>query len=189
MTENATENIEEKVKDLEEHIKNMIIDHPICHWTTYSGSHCRRTIVPGKKDDEKIHFCSLHKQLILDYKYTKKSDELCDTYETIKVTPRSYKHIRSVMNNMGNEDDLVNVYMVGGLVEEADLSDHKCVTILSDDYKYYYKPTRGQPKAKNIKIILKRYCQDNSIITIDGTKYCEECYKKIKGVPKISVLM
>ena len=170
---------DEKIKYLEEKIKKINIEHPICNWTTYNGSHCRRTI-SGEK------FCNLHKQMILHYEQIKEESS-CSSCEEIKVIPRSYAHIKSVMKNIDNEDDLVEVYISKGLIEEADLSDKSCITILSDDFHYYYNPRRGQSNAKNIKVVLRKYCQNNSIIKIEDNEYCEECYKKLKGVPKITV--
>jgi len=174
----------ERIKELEELLKNMTIEHPICHWATYSGSHCRRSI---DSSIEGSLFCNKHYQMFENYKLVDESD-ICSTFQEFKVVPRSYAHIKSVMKSINNEDDLVDVFMSKGFTEEADLSDHSCVTILSDNYQFFYSPKRGQANAKNIKIILKNYCKNNSVIKIEDTHYCEDCFRKIKGVPKISIV-
>jgi hypothetical protein len=158
----------------------------ICHWSTYHGTHCRRTI-NGK--GQKL--CSLHRELIEDYSkldITSDEEKYCDNFQELKVVPRNYKHIKSVMKSLDNEDNLVEVFMTGGFVEEADISEQYYITLLSDNSKYYYNAKKGDYKAKDLKVILRRYCSNDPIITARGANYCEGCYKKLKNVPKYSVI-
>jgi hypothetical protein len=158
----------------------------ICNWSTYN-THCRRNI---KHTDKCINkFCSLHKELMEEYKKFNDSDELCETFQEIKIVPRSYKHIKSVMSSINNEDDTVQVYMSGGLIEDADITCSEYIELLSDNCRYYYNPRKGQNKVKDLKVILKRYCDNNCIVSVGDIKYCENCYKKLKNVPKLSVII
>lgn len=161
----------------------------ICDWTTYKGNHCKK-IVGGNTDSKNLlHFCDLHQDLISKFSKVHDDDELCETFKEIKVVPRSYKHIKTIMSNMGNEDDIVQVYLAGGSVEEAELSNNDFITLISDNSRFYYLPKRGQNRAKDLKIILKEYCQCNSVVYYAGCKYCEECYKsKVKDAPRISLI-
>jgi len=162
----------------------------ICNWSTYKGSHCRRNIHQNDvkdKDKTPSRYCILHKDLIVDYKKITE-EELCETFEEIKIVPRSYKHIKSVMASMDNEDDIVEVFMTGGSIEEADISNNGYIILVSDNCKYYYESKKGSKNAKDLKIILKRYCKNNCVVSVSDIKYCEECYKKLKNVPKISVI-
>jgi len=167
-----------------------LIKNIICNWTTYKGTHCRMNINHNHDHTHKCSskFCTLHNELIQDFQIINNSDELCETFEEIKIVPRSYKHIKSVMASMDNEDDNVDVYMAGGHIEEANIANSDYIILLSDNCRYYYKPVKGHPKAKDLKIILKRYCQNESIINVRDIKYCEDCYKKLKNVPRISVV-
>jgi len=152
----------------------------VCDWSTYKGSHCKK-IVNGTK------FCDLHNDLINSYSKIC-CDDFCETFKEIKIVPRSYKHIKAIMSGMKNEDDIVQVYLAGGSIEEADISNMDFIVLNSDNSKFFYLPKRGQNKAKDLKIILRDYCQNNSVISLKGVKYCEECYKKLKDVPRISII-
>lgn len=160
----------------------------ICHWSTYHGTHCRRTIHKHNFKN-KGNLCSLHKDLMVDYEWLKNSDELCETTKEIKIIPRSYKHIKNVMNKMGKtDDDCVDVYMAGGSIEEAYIGNENYIELVSDNSRYYYNYHKGQYKSKDLKIILKEYCPDDAVICARGTNYCEKCYKKVKNVPKFFVV-
>ena len=134
-----------------------------------------------------MKFCNLHRELIAGYSLIK-DDDLCETFKEIRVTPRSHKHIKTIMAAMGNEDDIVQVYLSGGSIEDANISNSDFIILDSDNSKFYYNPKRGQNKAKDLKIILKEYCKNNSIVLYSGIKYCEECYKRLKDVPRISLV-
>ncbi len=159
----------------------------VCDWTTYKGSHCKRII----NTDNSKQFCNIHCDLITKYSRIKESEhdcELCEMSKEIKIIPRSYKHIKTIMSNLNNEDDIVQVYLAGGSIEEADITNTDFIVLNSDNSRFYYAPKRGQNKAKDLKIILREFCQYNCIVSYDNTKYCEECYKKIKDVPRISCI-
>ncbi len=159
----------------------------ICDWTTYKGTHCKKIITHDLKSHD-LKFCDLHRDLILEYSRIKE-DELCETFKEIKITPRSHKHIKSVMAGLNNDDDNVQVYLAGGSIEEADITNLDYILLDSDNSKFYYNPKRGQRRSKDLKIILREFCQNNSIIKCNNSKYCEECYKKnIKDAPRISCI-
>lgn len=163
------------------------ITNIICNWSSYNGSHCRRNI--NHNDNKCINrFCTLHKELLNDYTKLNEIDELCETFEEIKIVPRSYKHLKSVMSSINNDDDIVDIYMKGGFVEEGDISNNSYIVLLSDNCKYYYADKKGQNKAKDIKVVLKRYCENNCTVGVRDIKYCEDCYKKLKNVPRLTVL-
>ena len=78
----------------------------------------------------------------------------------------------------------------GNYGEEADISNKDYITLNSDNTNFYYTPQRGQNKAKDLKVILKEYCQSVGIINFSHTRYCEECYKKtLKEAPRISLIV
>ena len=93
------------------------------------------------------------------------------------------------MASIKNEDNIVQVYLAGGLIEDADISNIDFITLNSDNSRFYYFPIRGQNRAKDLKIILREYCQHLSIVNCRGNNYCEECYVKLKDVPRISCII
>jgi hypothetical protein len=115
-------------------------------------------------------------------------EPLCETFKDIKVAPRSYKHLRSIMSSFNNEDDIVQVYLAGGSTEEADISNMDFITLSSDGSKFFYNPKKGQNRAKDLKVILRQYCQNSGVIGFNSTKFCRECYEKLKDVPRISLI-
>lgn len=170
----------------------------ICGWTTYKGSHCKKivsidsddiTIKEGKDIKQCIRFCNLHRELITEYQSLKEDDgSLCETFKEIRVTPRSYKHIKTIMESMQNDDDVVQVYLSGGSIEDANITNTDYILLDSDNSRFYYNPKRGQNKTKDLKVILNNHCKNNAIVHFAGTKYCEECYRKLKDVPRISLI-
>jgi hypothetical protein len=163
----------------------------ICDWTTYKGNHCKK-IISGCNDDKcskQLHmFCDLHRDLIIEYTRVIEKEELCETFKEIKITPRSLKHIKSIMTSINNDDDTAQVYLAGGSIEDADITNTDFIVLNSDNSRFYYNPKRGQNRAKDLKIILREFCKSNCVIGYNGTKYCEECYKKLKDVPRISLI-
>lgn len=158
----------------------------MCSWSTYKGNHCKKIIT---RICENQIFCDLHRILITEYLKNKEdSDELCETFKEIKITPRSHKHIKFIMDGLNNEDENVQVYLAGGSIEEANITNMDYIVLNSDNSKFYYAPKRGQNRAKDIKIIFREFCKSNSVIIFNDTKYCEECYKKLKDVPRISLV-
>jgi hypothetical protein len=152
----------------------------ICSWSTYNLGNCKKVI-------SKVKFCELHGEIIQRYKKLEEND-LCQTSRKIKLCPRSYKQIKEIMKSMNNEDDIVDVYLAGGVIEEANLSNPEYIELVSDSAKFYYNPQKGQKKADKLKIILVEYCQNQSIVSFDNVEYCETCFKKLKDVPKISLI-
>ena len=166
------------------------MDQIVCGWTTYKGSHCKKIVhIDSKEDKFLIKFCNLHRELMAEYQKIKDwEEELCEIFKEIRVTPRSHKHIKTIMESISNEDDIVQVYLSGGSIEDADITNIDYILLDSDNSKFYYSPKRGQNKAKDLKVILKDYCKNKAVIYFSGTKFCEECYKKLKDVPRISLV-
>jgi hypothetical protein len=165
------------------------MDQIICSWSTYKGNHCKKIISICDNVKQSIRFCPLHRELMAEY-LRLKEDELCETFKEIKIVPRSNKHLKTVMNSLENEDDKVDVYMAGGSIEEADISNIDYIVLDSDSSRFYYNPKRGQKKAKDLKIILREHCRNNSVVSFDNIKYCEDCYKKcMKDSPRISLII
>jgi hypothetical protein len=165
----------------------------VCAWTTYKGSHCKRIVQSDDKNCDKncVRFCNLHSELIAEYqKLEEDDDSFCETFKEIRVTPRSYKHIKTIMQSMQNEDDIVQVYLSGGSIEDANITNSDYLILDSDNSKFYYNPRRGQNKAKDLKVILNDHCKNKAIVCFSGTKYCEDCYRtKIKDAPRISLIV
>lgn len=175
------------------------MEQMVCGWTTYKGSHCKRIVAIDNDDDlttknlkQSIRFCNLHRELIVEYQKIKDSEEeeiLCEIFKEIKVTPRSYKHIKTILASMDNEDDIIQVYLSGGSIEDANITNIDYILLDSDNSKFYYNPKRGQNKAKDLKVILNDHCKNKATVCFSGTKYCEDCYKKLKDVPRISLVI
>lgn len=166
----------------------------ICHWSTYNGTHCRGTIATGGKL-QKQSLCKLHKELIKEYTITPKtpnpkdSNILCDHTQDLKVSPRSYVQLMSIMKSLGIEDTYtVDIQLQGGLIEEADITNEEYILLVSDNAKYMYSPKKGERKAKDLKIMFRKFCGKNSVIFTRECNYCEDCYKKLKNVPKLAVV-
>ena len=153
----------------------------VCHWSTYKGTHCRRT------KDNKIGLCSLHQELMIDYEYIRNPEEPCEVYSDVKIVPRSYKHLRTIMNSLkvvGNQVDVCIKGNTGGLAEEADITNEDYIRIVSDSSKYYYNPvSRTDLRAKDLKVVLRKYCPEEAVVHARGLLYCEACYKKLPNRP------
>ncbi len=77
----------------------------------------------------------------------------------------------------------------GNLTEEANISDKQFIKVLSDDTEYYYDSNdKTKKKVQSLKVVLKKFCQNDAVVNARGGKYCEECYKKLSNVPKLSVI-
>jgi hypothetical protein len=175
---------EDNMKNLEKKIKDLSVKDEYCDWKTVDGKRCRKQC-SGYKNDYK--FCNVHIKIINDYEY-KESTDTCETYKDIKIIPRSNKQVHYFMQKQNNEDDIVEVMFAGGAIEEADITNREYISLVADDERFYYNPDRGDRKAKELRIIAKDYCKNESCVIYNDTRYCEDCYKKLKGVPKISLI-
>jgi len=115
------------------------------------------------------------------------TDKLCETFEELKIIPRSYKHLKSILKSMNNHDDSIEVYTKGGILEEADISDEEYIELASDSCKFYYSDTKkkNQHSVKELKVKIIKYCYNNCEVNYKGLRYCEDCFKKIPNVPRI----
>lgn len=175
----------QKIRELEEKIKDLSVRDEICDWISCSGKRCKKQSLSMYGD---YKFCKLHKKMIKDYVLNEETEELCDSFMDIKIIPRSHKQIKYFMKEIDNEEIIVKVLFPGGCKEEADISENEYISLLSDDSRYYYKHERGYLKARDLRLLLRKYCKNDGIIEINGTKYCEECYKKNKNSPKIELI-
>lgn len=159
----------------------------ICNWSSYKGDICKKIVMHN-------NYCDIHCEMIKKFKYIHDDSEglMCETFKTIKIIPRSHKHLITIMNNHGYTDEeyteYVQVYLNGGSIEDADISNEDYIMLVSDDSQFYYKPVKGAYKANSLKVILNDYCKHSAIINYNDSNYCEECYKKLKGVPKVSLI-
>lgn len=160
------------------------IQNIICNWCTYNGTHCRRNILIDSKS--KIKFCAMHKQLYNIYSLP--VSDMCETEKYVTIIPRSYKHVHLIMRDLGYEDDIVDVKITGGSIEEANISNEDYILLLSDDTKYFYNQT-SKNKALDLRIKLRKYCDKKSLIRYNDVNYCEECYKQLKNVLKLSIAL
>ncbi len=159
----------------------------ICAWTSYKGGFCKKIIVADPK--RSVSFCTLHTEMSLKYSKVTGRNDQCETWKDIKVSPRSYRHIRSLMENMGYDDeDSIQVVFPGGSVEDANISNIDYICIDSDESKFYYNFVKGQKRTNSLKVLLRSFCKNEALISFGGVKYCEECYKKMKDVPRISLI-
>lgn len=175
----------QKIKELEEKVKDLSVRDEICDWISCDGKRCKKQSTSTYGD---YKFCKLHKKMIKDYVVDEETEDLCDSFVNVKIIPRSHKQIVYFMKQIDNEETTVEVLFPGGCVEEADISESEYISLLSDDSRYYYKYERGDLKAKDLRLLLRKYCKNNGIIEIDGTKYCEDCYKKNKNYPKLDMI-
>jgi ribosomal protein L24 len=174
-----------KIIELEKEVRNLMAKQGTCEWVTNEDKICKKqssVYVNGHK------FCSKHQKHVENFK-TVDDNEICDTYSNIKLIPRSYEQVKYQMKKIKNEDNTVDIYVSKGCIEEGDVSEKEHITLLTDNCNFYYAPTRGQKNAKTLRILLRSFCGKKCEITVDDTKYCKECYGKLKNVPKIELLM
>jgi ribosomal protein L33 len=174
-----------RIEELEKQIKDLLIKNEICDWTTNGDKHCKKNSVSIHRDNK---YCNLHHKFISDYEVDDDTDDLCETFVNIKVIPRSYKQVEYFMKSIDNEDTIVDIMFPGGCIEEGDISNKEYITLLSDDSRFFYIHNRGEYKTKDMKLILRKFCKNPGKITVDNTKYCEECYKKTKNAPKFALI-
>lgn len=161
------------------------MENIICNWSTYSRSQCRRNILhEAYTDNKRSKFCQMHFNMAKDFKRSDK-DTYCDTADDIYICPRSYKYLMTQLNEL--EYDTTNVDVINGkIIEEADISNEDYILLLSDEKRCHY----NIPKEINkLKVKLKKFCKNLSIISYDNNNYCEDCFKKLKGVPKLSCIL
>jgi hypothetical protein len=182
---NKEEEYLEKIKELEKKIRCLSARDEICDWISCSGKRCKKQSFSIYKD---YKFCKLHKNMIKEYTIDEDTEELCESFMDVKIIPRSYKQIKYFMKEIDNEETTVKVLFPGGCTEEADISENEYISLLSDDSKYYYKHERGYLKAKDLKLLLRKYCKNNGIIDINNIKYCEECHNKNKNSPRLDII-
>lgn len=158
----------------------------ICYWGSYEGTRCRRNVERGEK------FCAMHLEFLQDYKVLKENEDvLCSMKTPIKIEPRSYKHLMSVMKQLNTSGTTVDVMIKNsvGLVEEADISDDQYICLLSDDSKYYYHDEKARLKAKQLRVLLTKFCDNPAVVRCkDDEQYCETCYKRLDHVPILQSL-
>lgn len=159
----------------------------ICEWTTYKGSHCKR--ITSELDYKKRILCPVHSDLMTNYTKVETEGELCETHKNMYVVPRSLQHIRCIMTSLGNDDDIVDVRFAGGSMEKADISNSDFILLISDNSRFFYNAKKGQKRASGLKIELVNYCQNDAVVKFNNVCYCEECYKKLKDVPRISLVL
>jgi hypothetical protein len=118
-------------------------------------------------------------------------DELCDKYKEVKFKPRSYIHVKNMLQNYGYDDKTIQVYLEGGSIEDADISEEEFIRLESDNSLFYYSSNKGSScyKAKSLRIIVRAYCKNSSCVKFMDSHYCETCYKELKDVPRISLVL
>jgi hypothetical protein len=121
----------------------------VCEWYGYDKKRCKRES-RGKK------FCKIHNVLIKDYSIIKDDeddDSMCCLNRDIKIKPRSKKHIDMIMKELNYNENMVEVSMSGGSIEEGDITSDDYILLTSDETCYYYEPEKGQLKASSLRII------------------------------------
>lgn len=162
---------------------NYDSDSGLCYWTLYTGKRCT------KNSDE--FFCSRHTRNALFYKFLKKdsrSTSICSTKKDIRFIPKSRDHINHVKNilHINQDNTEVNIFL-SGITYKGDISNNGFILI--DNIEYYYVPEKGQPKAKDLRIVMTNQCNIEPVISINGVLYCNKCYyQKMKNAPKLSIL-
>ncbi len=171
----------------------------ICHWSTYNNTQCRHNIISGG-------LCKNHKHIFNDKDYELIcEDELCENYSILECSIRSYNHLIALLTSVGlSEDSTFNVKYKSktSIVETAIIEEENHEYVLLNEEKFYFE----KKKIKNIKYVSslifhgKEYCKNKSVVIYRGgyelgektlsreIKLCEDCYRKIKNVPKYNVL-
>lgn len=173
-----------RVSILEKKIKKMSLSNEMCDWNTNNGGRCRKNCVDYVGENK---YCGVHTKLITDYE-KEREENRCETYKNTKIIPRSKKQLEYIMGKNNNEDTIVEVIFPGGAVEEADISDPDYIFLLSDNTRFYYNGPKGERKSKELKIISRDHCKNESCVIFNDTRYCEECYRKIKNAPKLKLV-
>ena len=121
-----------------------------------------------------------------DYVLIEEEDVLCEYSESKSIVPHSKSMIVNKFEvDRVDLDDLVEVDIHGnrGLEMEATIEYDQYIMLESDNTKkFYYKPQRGQLKAKDLKVHYVYYCPNPAKLQRhDGSKYCIECYNNHKS--------
>lgn len=162
------------------------IEDVICSWSTYKNTHCRRNINFIKNKTNRL--CKEHCEHIKHFKLIVDEDT-CSKQDTHKIIPRSYKHLRLVMEQYKLYDDIVIAHTdTNNIDEEADITNENYITILTDDTKYFYDKIKNEKHVSELKLVLTHFCNNKPVVCYMGNNYCEDCYKKILNVPKLSIL-
>ncbi len=148
-----------------------------CQWVSTSNKKC------SKNTTSKL--CAFHANLLDGC--ILQGDVPCDIYEEIKFTPRSYKHLIHIMETNNNVGDYVDACVKGECIEEADISNSDFILMLSDDVKFYYESIRGERKAKDLRIIIRKCCPEKAKVKHKNKNYCTTCYNKLKNAPSIDL--
>lgn len=173
-------------------MSELKMDKIICNWCTYSAIHCRRNVEHDTNSD--YNFCSLHKHHFQVFFADKDPNSVCEVSKEVSVCPRTYKHLQTVLKEFKYDDTIVEVKTKGGISEEADVSEHEYIMLMSDDTRYYYQREDGSfPKkcnrTKDLKVVLKKICTNESVIKYNNMNLCESCFKKNKQVPLLSIVL
>jgi hypothetical protein len=161
----------------------------ICSWSTYKNTHCRRNINFIKNKTNRL--CKEHCEHIKQFKIIDDCTEAntCSRQDTHKIVPRSYKHLKLVMDQYNIYDDIVIAHTDSNNIdEEADITNEHYINILTDDTKYFYEKIKNEKNVCELKLVLTHFCNNKAVVNYMGVDYCEECYKKILNVPKLSIL-
>jgi hypothetical protein len=98
-------------------------------------------------------------------------------------------HVKNMLQQYGYDDSTIQVYLEGGSVEDADISDPEYIKLESDNSLFYYSPPKASCyKAKSLKIIVRAYCKNSSCVKFMDSHYCELCYRDLRDVPRISLI-
>jgi hypothetical protein len=108
---------------------------------------------------------------------------MCENSEDKKLVPLSKFLVYKSLKQADIEDDIVEVSISGAKNTkiDANISNDDYIELVDDGSKYYYKPTKGQLKAKDLKVYYFKFCSN-----IATTKYmygicCKDCYHTIKS--------
>lgn len=124
----------------------------------------------------------------LDYKqFDNTEEDLCEYSELKKFIPLSKQIVKEVLMSVGNDDDIVEVSIDGArhTVLSADISNDDYIEMCAGDTKYYYKPTKGQLKAKDLKIHYVEFCKNLASITYEEFNCCKSCFNDNKKKKKM----
>ena len=149
----------------------------ICNWSSNTGSHCRRTVV-------KEGFCKMHEELVKEYKSP--SQKFCDSGKIHKFRPRSKKHIMAKLLECGEDQEASMItVIVEGSQENGIIDNEDYIRLDSDDTKLRYTNIQDMRK---IMVLIEEFCDEPPVVKYNDKNYCECCFKKLKNVPKLTVI-
>lgn len=162
----------------------------ICNW--YGNMYIKNAGIVSKRCTSKCFhesaYCEKHSSLRHDFKPISK--KLCNSYQSIIITPKTYTQIESTLESL-NYRITDKQCVIKPHDTYADLSESDKITLDNEEVYYYNTPKKSECTTA-IRLSLKKYCNGASVVSANGMIFCRNCYEKVVahkiGGPTISTI-